>query len=191
MRKRLGPWSALAVMLALITSVNVAQIDPKYPELPKFRTVNKNLYRGAQPKPGGVKKLAELGIKTIINLRDEGKEAQAEKTEAGAAGLRYFSIPMPKFNAPTDEQVARVLAIIEAPENQPVFVHSKDGANSTGLIIAVYRMVHDGWDNSRAAGEAEFLGMSMFQIKKKSYLSHYDASCRCSKPKSKDKSEKK
>src|SRR2546426_5986723 len=123
MRKRLGRWSALAMTLALIASVSVAQIDPKYPELPKFHTVNKNLYRGAQPKPGGVKKLAELGIKTIVNLRDEGKEAQAEKTEAEAAGLRYFNVPMPKFNPPTDEQVARVLAIIEATENQPVFVH--------------------------------------------------------------------
>jgi len=191
MRKRLGQLIAVMMTLLLITLVSLAQIDPLYPELPKFHTVNKQLYRGGQPKAGGVKKLAELGIKTIVNLRDEGKEAQAEKTEAEAAGLRYFNVPMPKFNPPTDEQVARVLTIIEAAENQPVFVHSKDGANSTGIIIAVYRMVHDGWDNSRAAGEAEYHGMSMFQIKQKSYISHYDASCRCSKTKPKEKKEKK
>lgn len=191
MRKRLGRLSALAVTLALITSVNAAQIDPKYPELPKFHQVNKQLYRGAQPKPGGIKKLAELGFKTIIDLRGESQGRQAEKAEAEAAGLRYFNIPLPKLDHPTDEQVARVMAIIEAPENQPVFVHCDQGVNRTGTIIAVYRISHDGWDNSLAAGEAEARGMSLFQIKQKSYIAHYDASCHCSKPKPKEQKDKK
>lgn len=191
MRKRFGRLSAGAVTLALITSVSVAQIDPQYPELPKFHRVNKQLYRGAQPKPGGIKKLAELGFKTIVDLRGESKGRQAEKAEAEAAGLRYFNLPLPKLNRPTDEQVARVMAMIDAPENQPVFIHCERGVDRTGTIIAVYRIAHDGWDNSRAAGEAEAFGMSMFQIKEKSYISHYDASCRCSKPKQSGKSDKK
>ena len=57
--------------LALIASVSIAQIDPKYPELPNFHTVNKQLYRGGQPKPGGVKKLAAAKLKQLEQFKSD------------------------------------------------------------------------------------------------------------------------
>src|SRR5882672_874224 len=95
-----------SVVIAALALVSFAQTEVRYPELPNFHQVNPQLYRGAQPKVGGVRKLA-----------------------ARAAGLRYFNVPMPGTSKPTDEQINRALTIIKAPENQPVFVHCQRGAD--------------------------------------------------------------
>jgi tyrosine-protein phosphatase SIW14 len=165
----------LSVVVALIcfASASVAQEKPKYEELPNFNQVNRSLYRGAQPKPGGIQRLAQLGIKTIVNLRDDDNRARTEETEARAAGLRYFNLPIDNFGRPSDERIERVLAVIKAPENQPVFVHCKRGADRTGTIIAVYRIEHDGWTSERAKAEANHYGMGSWQIGMKNYIHDY------------------
>jgi tyrosine-protein phosphatase SIW14 len=165
----------LAVAAAVIccATVSVGQDEPKYAELPNFHRVNENLYRGAQPKPGGIQKLAQLRIKTIVNLRDDDNRARAEETEARAAGLRYLNLPIDNFGRPSDERIERVLAIINAPENQPVFVHCKRGADRTGTIIAIYRIDHDGWTSERAKAEAKHYGLGSWQIGMKDYIHDY------------------
>src|SRR5258708_29731456 len=62
-------------------------------ELPKFYKVNESLYRGAQPKPGGVAKLASLGIRTIICLRAENEVTRSEAEEARKSGIKFLSVP--------------------------------------------------------------------------------------------------
>jgi len=55
----------------------------------------------------------------------------------------------------------------------PVFVHCKRGADRTGTVIALYRMVHDGWDSKRALSEAKSYGMSLFQHAMQHYVTDY------------------
>src|SRR5689334_6645479 len=105
--------SAATLILALCVTLGAAQSDPRYKELPNFHQVNERLYRGAQPGSDGLKKLAQLGIKTIVNLRGADENTLAEQNEAAATGLRYFGVPMGGLSRPTDEQVKRVLAIID------------------------------------------------------------------------------
>jgi uncharacterized protein (TIGR01244 family) len=150
-----------------------AQDEAKYKELPNFHRVNSNLYRGAQPSEDGFKQLAALGIKTVVNLRDDDERARAEETEARAAGLRYFNIPLDGFGRPSDEKVERVLAVINAPENQPVFVHCKRGADRTGTVIACYRISHDGWTSEQAKAEAKRYGLSIWEVGMKDYIRDY------------------
>ncbi|MBC7931080.1 MAG: tyrosine-protein phosphatase [Rubrivivax sp.] len=195
MKERFSRCIAVTVALFCMASVGLAQSEPKYKELPNFHQVNERLYRGAQPKRGGISRLAQLGIKTIVNLRPDDERSQAEEQEARAAGLRYFNMSVEKvtpvgalksladlrhfntpFNSlgrPTDEQVERVLAIINAPENQPVFVHCKRGADRTGTIIAIYRIEHDGWTSERAKAEANRYGMAWWERGKKDYIRDY------------------
>ncbi|HEX8494048.1 MAG TPA: tyrosine-protein phosphatase [Pyrinomonadaceae bacterium] len=170
---RQGRSGVVALALLLFAATTLAQSEASYPELPNFHQVSQQLYRGAQPRDGGIRKLKELGIKTIINLRGEDEETRAEQAEAEALGLRYFSVPLPGMRRPSDEQVQRVLALINAPERQPLFVHCHHGEDRTGLIIAVYRITHDGWTSEQAKQEAKHYGMSWVQRGMKDYISDY------------------
>lgn len=174
MRERTTWFPGVVATLICFASASAAQTDSKYKDLPNFHQVSENLYRGAQPTPDGFQRLAKLGIKTIINLRDDDSRAHAEENEARAAGLRYFNLPMDGFGRPAEEKVRRVLAIINARENQPVFVHCRRGADRTGTIVAVYRIDHDGWSSERAKSEANHYGMALWQVGMKHYIEdHY------------------
>jgi protein tyrosine/serine phosphatase len=142
-------------------------------ELSNFHEVNPQLYRGAQPKPGGIKRLGQLGVKTIVDLRETKGAARAEEAEARGAGLRYFNIPMREWGRPTDEQVEHVLKILRDSENQPVFVHCRLGEDRTGLVIAIYRITHDGWTSERATAEAKKYGMHPWELGMKDYIHDY------------------
>jgi uncharacterized protein (TIGR01244 family) len=159
--------------MMLLASSSFAQSEPRYAELPNFHQVNAGLYRGAQPKQDGIKKLAALGIKTIINLRASDERSRVEETEARAAGLRYFNIPMEGLSRPKDEQVEHALAIINNAANQPVFVHCKRGSDRTGTLMAIYRIMHDGWSSEDALREAKRYGMSWIEFGMKDYVKDY------------------
>ena len=173
MINRIGRLSVVAMTLALLSSASFAQSAPRYKELPNYHKVNDKLYRGGQPLAGGISKLSELGIKTVINLRGEDDNTKAEQKEAEAAGLRYFSIAMPGLTRPSDKQVARVIDIIDAPENGPVFIHCKRGSDRTGTVVAVYRIAREDWTAERAAAEARQYGMSWMEFGMKDYISDY------------------
>src|SRR5262249_19477235 len=138
--------NSIVLALALTSLVVFAQTaEPSFEALPNFHQVNERLYRGAQPKSEGLKKVAELGVKTVVNLRGASDETRMEEAEAKRLGLNYFNVPMSGVGRPTEEQVNRVLKIIDTMENGAVFVHCQRGADRTGVIIAIYRVTHDGW----------------------------------------------
>jgi protein tyrosine/serine phosphatase len=161
-----------AIVLMLAASVSLAQ-DPRYAELPNFSKVNERLYRGGQPKVGGVKKLAEIGIKTIINLRGEDELTRTEEAEAKSAGLSYLNIPMPGLSRPTHEQILRVMEIVGSKDSGPVFIHCKRGSDRTGTVVAVYRISQDGWTANKALIEAKRYGLSWMEFGMKDYVSDY------------------
>jgi len=162
-----------SVLLGTLAIHGLAQSDARYAELPNFHQVNPQLYRGAQPKSGGLKTLKTIGVKTIVNLRRQGEQTTAEAQEARALGLRYYNVPLPEFSRPKDEDVRHVLDLINAPENQPVFVHCRHGEDRTGTIIACYRITHDGWTAVEAKKEAGKLGMSWTQRGMKRYIDKF------------------
>src|SRR5258708_6359532 len=90
----------------------LAQSETRYSELPKFHLVNPKLYRGAQPKAGGLQTLKKIGIKTILNLRGEDEHTRAEGAEARKLGLRYYNVSLPEFSAPKNKEVQQALDII-------------------------------------------------------------------------------
>src|SRR5688572_29333430 len=128
------------VMLLLLSATASAQEAPGYDELPRFQQVSERLYRSGQPRTGGLSRMRELGINTVINLRGTSKRTRAEEAEARAQGLNYFNIALPNWARPEDTRVGRILEIIESPESGNVLIHCKDGVDRTGMIVAIHRM---------------------------------------------------
>jgi protein tyrosine/serine phosphatase len=176
-RKLRFPAIALFMLLAQLATALSAQDkrggERRYEELPNFHQVKTKLYRGGQPRKGGIQELVSLGINTIVNLRDDDERARAEGQEAETAGLRYFNVPFGRLGRPTDEQVERVLSLINAPENGIVFVHCARGEDRTGTVIAIYRINLDGWTGEQATSEAIRYGMKFWQRGMKDYIHDY------------------
>ncbi|HEX5707245.1 MAG TPA: sulfur transferase domain-containing protein [Pyrinomonadaceae bacterium] len=164
--------AAFAALLALSTSA-VGQGAAAYPELPRFSQVSERLYRGGQPRRGGMSRLAGLGINTVVNLRGAGERTRADEAEAAALGLRYFNVPMPVWGRPEDGRARRVLEVIAAPESGRVFVHCKDGVDRTGTIVALYRITAEGWSAEAATAEAVSRGMRRVQVWMRDYIDDY------------------
>lgn len=162
-----------AVLLLLLSSVASAQNATAHAELPRFQQVNEKLYRSGQPRAGGLVRLRELGINTIINLRGTSKTTRAEEAEARAQGFNYFNVALPNWGRPKDTRVERIIALIAAPENGKVLVHCKDGVDRTGMIVAIYRMTHDGRSGNDALVEAERSGMRRIQFWMRDYVEDY------------------
>ena len=167
----------LLVLLVILSAASVVlaqtQSELTYKEIPNFHKVNDYIYRGGEPKQGGFQRLKELGVTTVVNLRDDDARARAEAEEAKALGLRYFNIPLSNFHRPSDKTVEDVLKILGSPDHQAIFVHCKRGSDRTGLIIAIYRMMHDGWNTERAKAEAKQFGLGFWQIEMKDYINDY------------------
>lgn len=125
--------------------------DP-FVDIPAFSEVNENLYRGGVPKPAGYEQLRQLGVRTIIDLR--GVPEQGRPLPEAARGFRRVEIPLSVTRWPEDEKALQFLQTALDPEAQPVFVHCSSGRDRTGAMIAVYRVIVEGWGPKEAYREA-------------------------------------
>ena len=119
--------------------------------LENFGIVDGRIYRGAQPGKGDYRALAGLGVTTIIDLRLDSKSDARRNAEA--AGLRYVNIAIDDHGQPTDSDVTAFLKALDDSPAGKVYVHCAGGRHRTGSMIAVYRMVRDGWTLARAYDE--------------------------------------
>ncbi len=118
------------------------------PALPNFHRVSDVLYRGAQPTEEGIEKLAEMGVKTIVNLR----LIHSDRKKAEQLGLNYEHIRVETWD-PDAPEVVRFLKIVTDPNLATVFLHCKHGADRTGTMCAIYRVVVQGWTKEQAIAE--------------------------------------
>ena len=150
---------ALIAILALVFAVSTASVaKEKYSKFPNIKIKNfgqmdDRFYRGARPKDDDYKALAELGVKTIIDLTDNSREYEQPAVEA--AGLRYVNIPMVDKSYPSIAQVNEFLKVVDDPETGKFFVHCAGGRHRTGVVGAVYRFHKDNWNLDQVMAEME------------------------------------
>ena len=118
------------------------------PGLPNLHKVSDDLYRGAQPTAEGMKQLEKMGVRTVVNLRS----FHSDRRELVATSLDYEHIYMKAWRA-KDEDLVRFLRIVTDPARTPVFVHCQHGADRTGTVCAVYRILVQGWTKDQAIDE--------------------------------------
>jgi protein tyrosine phosphatase (PTP) superfamily phosphohydrolase (DUF442 family) len=118
------------------------------PGISNFFQVTTNLYRGAQPTAEGVKQLKLLGIRTVINLR----AFHSDKDKVAGTGLKSVRFETKPWHA-EEEDVIGFLKVVTDTNNLPVFVHCQRGADRTGMMCAMYRIVVCGWTKPEAIDE--------------------------------------
>lgn len=141
------------------------------PGLPNFFKVSEILYRGAQPEDEGFAELKKLGIRTVVNFRS----LHSDRSECEKNGLDYVKITAQAWEAEQDE-VVDFLRNVADEERQPVFVHCQHGADRTGMMVAVYRIVEQGWSKEDAIREMTDGGYGHHSIWKGlvEYVRHLD-----------------
>jgi protein tyrosine phosphatase (PTP) superfamily phosphohydrolase (DUF442 family) len=153
--------NALITLFACLILANVAVASEPAPDrpaswaqpvkldgVPNLHKVSDTLYRSAQPTAQGMKNLKRMGIITVVNLRS----FHSDRSEIGKIGLGYEHIHMKAWH-PEREDIVRFLRIATDPERTPVLVHCLHGADRTGTMSAVYRIVVQGWSKEAAVRE--------------------------------------
>jgi len=126
--------------LGLIPLSNFAILDKK-----------QGLYRSAQPIYGyQFAWLKEhLGIKTIINLREE---ANIDERHSVEHGINVMTIAVRDHNPPTMEQAETFMNIIKEPANYPLLFHCQHGHGRTSTFCVLARIAR-GWTMEEALEE--------------------------------------
>ena len=129
--------------------------------VPNLNQVTPVLFRSAQPDAAGFANLAKsLKIKTVIDLR----ESQTDAAYLGASKINAYYVPMNALHITTDEIVA-ALKLIKAHEGEgPILVHCQHGADRTGVVIAMYRIIYQGWSKQQAIDEMKNGGYNFHAI---------------------------
>lgn len=145
---------ALFVMFFGFAASSFAQTAPgSFPnvKIRNFGQMDERFYRGAQPLPEDYQALKDLGVKTVIDLRNDPNDY--EKAAVEALGMRYVNIKMSGWKSPKDRQVEEFLKLANDPETGVFFVHCKAGIHRTGVAGAVWRFTNYGWGYDQAYKE--------------------------------------
>jgi tyrosine-protein phosphatase SIW14 len=140
-------------------------------DLPRFHEVDQNqIYRGAQPTENGFVKLRQLGIKTVLDLRNEDPSQIAqEKSLVESLGMRFISVPLSGFFSPKVLDMARIHNVMSSQALKPIFVHCQHGQDRTGLVVALHRIFSENIPVFDAKAEMIQLGFNQILFG----LNHY------------------
>lgn len=149
-------------------------------KLPNFGSFGTNLYRGGRPANPAFAQLANLKIKTVVNLQGgDGRDPdfgwlarrmqtgenqdwiEFEKNKVIQMGMAFVNLPFSSLKPLTDSDahdIADLLKFMADPINQPVYVHCEYGKDRTGLIIALYRVFYQNWPKQKAYDEMVAMG---------------------------------
>ena len=151
-----GPLVVLAIAIYTFAPNNSA--GPTRPAksfanvtIKNFGQMDDHFYRGAQPKEEEYKELADLGVKTVVDLRDDPLPYASKAAES--SHLVYVNIPMSDKDYPKEESIEKFMNISKEESNWPFYVHCAGGRHRTGVMGAMYRFSHDEWNYDRVYEE--------------------------------------
>jgi protein tyrosine phosphatase (PTP) superfamily phosphohydrolase (DUF442 family) len=112
--------------------------------------IEDGFYRGAQPTAAGFQELAKLGVRCVLDVAGGAGDGAL----VGGGSLRLFHVPMSVFGL-RDDRVLEALRIMADPQNRPLLIHCHLGADRTGVMVALYRVVIQGWSPEKAVLEMD------------------------------------
>ncbi|WP_426077020.1 dual specificity protein phosphatase family protein [Janthinobacterium sp. PSPC3-1] len=144
----------------------------RLPHVSNLHQVTPALYRSARLDSVDVAQLQALGVKTVISLRSFHSDTDLLKD----SGIRTVRIPINTW-AIRDRHVVEAMRSIRAAEQDgPVLLHCLHGADRTGMMTAMYRMLYQGWPRDKAIDELKNGGYGYHAVWKniEKYLKRVD-----------------
>ncbi len=179
--------SAVLIAVFCFSILAAAQTSPSLTQFPNikignFGQMDERYYRGAQPNPGDYQALKDLGVNTVIDLRND--PTAYEKGEVEALGMKYVNIPMSGWKYAKDTQVEEFMKLMNDPATGVVFAHCKAGKHRTGLTGAIYRFEKYGWEYDQAYKEMKNYEYTSWPVhfNIKSYVQDYSKEIKSRKP---------
>lgn len=107
-------------------------------EIKNARTPLPDVVSGGQPTVEELGRAAELGYRTVINLRTEGEEIPFDEEEAVTGlGMGYVHLPVAGAEGITAENAKQLHQALETAE-RPLILHCGSG-NRVGALLALAR----------------------------------------------------
>ncbi|KVA72886.1 protein-tyrosine-phosphatase [Burkholderia ubonensis] len=140
--------------------------------LDNLHRITPSLYRSALLSREDVPELQKLGIRKVISFRAFHSD---ERILAGTQ-ITMQRIPINTWYIRDEDMVAALRALRDADRDGPVLIHCQHGADRTGLVSALYRMVYQGWTREQALDELQHGGYGFHPIWQNItyYLKHVD-----------------
>ena len=114
--------------------------------------IDDKLYRSEQPVAEDGEAIVKLGIQSVINLRFFDRNDDDHLNEHG---LTLLNRPLLSWSIKPKE-IAEILYLIEKQQqNGAVLIHCYHGADRTGLIAGMYRIIYQGWSVEEAKAEMQ------------------------------------
>ncbi|MBN6065744.1 dual specificity protein phosphatase family protein [Aggregatibacter actinomycetemcomitans] len=153
------------ITLAVLSAVSCSTTPPAEPpantehwatlisEQENLYRIDENFYRSEQLDRQAEPLLDKLNIKTIVNLRffDRNNDKQA----FGHKNIKLINTPLLTWAINTKEIADILWQIHQHQKDGPVLVHCYHGADRTGLVVAMYRVVYQNWDLNEAKREMQ------------------------------------
>ena len=114
-------------------------------EFSNLYLITDDLLRSEQPSEKGFKSLRQQGVKSILNLRSSHGNEKLTKN------FQLYRIKMIPEKI-TEKQLMEALRIIKNAD-KPILIHCARGADRTGAVVAMYRIVFEGWEKEKALKE--------------------------------------
>jgi protein-tyrosine phosphatase len=143
----------LTVITIVLVSISVAYVYNVYFSY-RFTVVSDNkVYRsGKMPSEELQKKVKQYGIKTVIDLRNQGDDHndEIEKEHVAMEQVGVNHINLASKQVPQDETIDKFLKIMQEKKNLPVLIHCYHGVGRAVLYSGVYLIEFEGWSNDEA-----------------------------------------
>lgn len=158
--KKLAPLVLLvAASIAALAADIPASVDKA--EIPGYQRVRPDLATAGQPAPDTVRKLKEMGFRTVVNLRTPAEGTEKDRAVIEELGLRWVHVPVSpaSFSAKDVEAVAKILDDTSAG---PTLLYCSS-ANRVGGVWAVYQVMK-GKMPEEALAEGKKVGLKSPQM---------------------------
>ena len=140
-----------------------------------IKKINESVSVGPQPCELDLKELAEIGFKSVVNLRALGEENQplsprqeGEKVEALGMQYRHFPVTMQTMAPDAVDRFRHTIAHLP----QPVFVHCYRSMRA-GALVMIDLAIKSGMTGKQTINKAMQMGFACDQPQLKQFVIDY------------------